>query len=127
LPSWSITGLVGLSNFPLKSFFITLVTFIIITWVMKDLLNSIPKIASSITAGISAGLSQMADVPFEQATQNAMGSAKQSARQYASSASSGKKGFDKIKPEGMQGLKSTGGGIASGVKQAASSLANSAR
>jgi hypothetical protein len=127
LGSWAIKGFTSITTFPLKSFFVTLIAFIIITWVMKDLLNTVPRLAQRITGGLSNGLFQQADVPFEQAAQNAMGAGKASARQYASGARGDKKGLDKIKPEGIQGLKNAGGGALSGVKQAAQSLANSAR
>ena len=107
-----LKGFTRLFNFPLKSLFITLVTFCVVTWVMRVLLGVIPDMAKEVTGSLAVALSRMAEVPLESAMRSAGSAAKGAAHSSTSMAGGG----------GMKGLKSAGGGLASGGSAAVNSI-----
>ncbi len=119
-----IGGLVGihlpsftqLYQFPINQLFVTLVAFMIVIFVLKDLLDVVPHIARAITISVGIGLIEQAQIPFEGVIASAVkggGDAMQQSMKKSTSEEGGIMGRAKAIPraalKGMQGAASKAG------------------
>lgn len=115
----SITGFFfkvpKLVNFPLQQFFITLFAFIIITFVLMELMKKIPEMAERMTISVGIGLMRMAQVPMEAAIVRAVKS--------GGDAMKGSMQSTLLKGGGQGNLKGMGKSLAGGGAGAAKSVA----
>jgi len=106
-----------LHGFPLKEFFVTMSAMLIVTIVLRSLLNSIPELAKKISMGVGLGLLQAAQVPLEGLIVRAVKGAEDNAKYGLQRAQLSGKGGGMFKPSrGFGILKNAAMGAGRSVK-----------